>query len=128
MTKSYRKERINGNIKEILSELVLTQLKDPRVGLVTITEVRVAKDMTVAKVFYTVMGEEEERKETHKGLVSARYFMRKVIATELKLRTAPELRFVYDDTLERSMAIEQALRENKPEPDEDESDDDAVDE
>jgi len=122
MAKSYRIERINGTIKEILSELILNQLKDPRVGLVTITEVRVAKDMTMAKVFYSVMGEEEERKETHKGLVSARYFMRKVIATELKLRTAPELRFVYDDTLERSIAIETALREHKSEPDQSESD------
>lgn len=111
--KSYRIERINETIKEILSEIVLDQLKDPRVGLVTITAVRVSNDMAVAKVYYSVMGEESERKETHKGLVSARNFMRKTIANELKLRTAPELRFVYDDSLERSIAIEAALREAK---------------
>jgi ribosome-binding factor A len=111
MAKSYRIERINETIKELLSEIVLDQLKDPRVGLVTITAVRVSNDMAVAKVYYSVMGEEPERKETHKGLVSARNFMRKTIAEELKLRTAPELRFVYDDSLERSIAIEAALRE-----------------
>lgn len=128
MVKPYRIERINGTIREILSDLVLNQLKDPRIGLVTITEVRVANDMTVAKVYYSVMGDEAERKETHKGLVSARYFMRKTIAAELKLRTAPELRFVYDDTLERSIAIEQALRETRTETKENGSDDDAGDE
>jgi len=113
MSKSYRIERVNETIKELLSEIVLGQLKDPRVGLVTITAVRVSNDMTTAKVYWSVMGEEAERKETQKGLVSARNFMRKTIAQELKIRTAPELRFVYDDSLERSIAIESALREAK---------------
>ena len=113
MAKSYRKERINETIKEILSELLLNQIKDPRVGLVTITAVRVSADMSTAKVHYSVMGDEEARAETHKGLVSARYFMRKTIGVELKTRNTPELRFVYDDSLDRSMAIEEALREAK---------------
>jgi ribosome-binding factor A len=129
MAKSYRIERINETIKEILSEIVLNQIKDPRVGLVTITAVRVSNDMAVAKVYYSVMGEDAERKETHKGLVSARNFMRKAIAGELKLRTAPELRFVYDDSLERSIAIETALRETRDNDDragrDDREDDDA---
>jgi ribosome-binding factor A len=112
MAKSYRIERVNETIKEILSEVVLNQLKDPRVGFVTITAVRVSGDMAVAKVHYSVMGDEHERAETHKGLVSARAFMRKTIGRELKLRNAPELRFVYDDSLDRSIAIEQALRED----------------
>jgi ribosome-binding factor A len=111
VAKSYRIERVNETIKEILSELVLNQVKDPRVGLVTITAVRVSGDMAVAKVHYSVMGDENERAETHKGLVSARAFMRKTIGRELKLRKAPELRFVYDDSLDRSIAIEEALKE-----------------
>jgi ribosome-binding factor A len=111
MAKSYRIERINETIKEILSELVLSQVKDPRVGLVTITAVRVSADMAVAKVHYSVMGDEHERAETHRGLVSARTFMRKTIGSELKMRNAPELRFVYDDSLDRAIAIEQALKE-----------------
>jgi ribosome-binding factor A len=110
MAKSYRIERLNETIKEVLSELVLGQIKDPRVGFVTITAVRVSGDLSVAKVHYSVMGDETVRKETHDGLVSARAFLRKAIGNELKMRTAPELRFVYDDSLDRAMAIEDALR------------------
>lgn len=111
MSKSYRIERLNESIKEILSELLLTHIKDPRVGLVTVTAVRVSGDLSVAKVHYSVMGDEEGRRETEKGLRSARAFMRKTIANELQMRSAPELRFVYDDSLDRSLAIEKALRE-----------------
>jgi ribosome-binding factor A len=113
MPKSYRIERINGVIKEIISELVQGGIKDPRVGLVTITAVRVSNDMAVAKVYYSVMGDESERQATHKGLVSARNFIRGTIGHELKLKNAPELRFVYDDSLERSITIEQKLREEE---------------
>lgn len=113
MSKSYRIQRLNEVVKEIISELVQGRIKDPRVGLVTITAVRVSNDMAVAKVYYSVMGDESERAATHKGLVSARNFMRTVVGDELKLRNAPELRFVYDDSLERSIAIEQTLREEK---------------
>lgn len=111
MAKSYRIERINELIKEILSEIVLGRLKDPRVGLVTITGVRVSSDMAVARVFYSVMGDVAEREQTRKGLISARNFMRKTIANELDLKNAPELRFEYDDSLERSIAIEKVLRD-----------------
>jgi ribosome-binding factor A len=98
--------------KEILSELLLGQIKDPRVGMVTITSVRVSSDLSTAKVFYSVMGDENDRGETERGLKSARNFMRKVLADELKLRSAPELRFVYDDSLDRSFAIDEALKKS----------------
>jgi ribosome-binding factor A len=120
MAKSYRIERLNETIKEVLSELVLNQIKDPRVGLVTITAVRVSGDLSVAKVHYSVMGDEAARSDTHKGLVSARGFMRKAIGSELRVRNAPELRFVYDDSLDRSMAIEDALRRAETPSDDDE--------
>jgi len=107
---SHRIERVNGTIKEILSELLLTQIKDPRVGMVTITSVRVSSDLSTAKVYYTVMGDEERRVDTERGLKSAKNFMRKVVADELKLRSAPELRFKYDDSLDRAMVIEETLK------------------
>jgi ribosome-binding factor A len=119
MAKSHRIERVNETIKEILSELLLTGIKDPRVGLVTITAVNVSGDFSVAKVHYSVMGDADERRETEKGLHSAKAFMRKVIGHELNLKSAPELRFVYDDSLDRSLAIERALRESAPAADED---------
>jgi len=116
MVKSFRIERLNESVKEILSELMLGQIKDPRVGLVTITAVQVAHDMTTAKVHFSVLGDEAQRKDTLKGLISARSFMRKTLARELKVRNAPELKFVYDDSLEKSLRIENALREAGIEP------------
>lgn len=110
MAKSYRRERLNESIKELLGELILTRIKDPRVGLVTITGVDVARDFTTAKVYFTVMGGDEEREESKKGLESAKNFLRKTIGRELKLRNTPDFRFVYDDSLDRSMVIEDALK------------------
>jgi len=111
MAKSFRIERINETIKELISELVMSRIRDPRVGLVTITSVRVSGDLSFAKVFYSVMGDEAERAATRKGLVSARHFLRSAISDELGMRTAPELRFVYDDSIDRAMRIEEKLRE-----------------
>ncbi len=108
---SYRIARINETIKEIIGELLLGSIKDPRVGLVTITAVRVSSDMTSAKVHYSVMGDEEVRKETHKGLESAKNFMRKSVGDGLKMRNSPELRFVYDDSLDKAEAIDETLKE-----------------
>jgi len=113
---SYRIERINETIKEILSELLLRAIKDPRVGMVTITAVRVSSDLSSAKIHYSVMGDEVERAETEKGLRSAKNFMRTAVANQLKLRSAPELIFVYDDSLDKSFAIEEALKKTKSEP------------
>lgn len=113
MTRSYRIERVGETIKEILSELLVNQIKDPRVGMVTITSVRVSTDLSYAKVFYSVLGGQDQRRDTQRGLNSARNFMRSAIAKALKSRTAPELKFVYDDSLDRSFAIEEALEMDK---------------
>ena len=109
MAKSYRIERLNESIKELLSELILNRVKDPRVGFVTITGVEVARDLLTAKVYFSVMGGDEERVESKKGLESAKNFLRKTIGRELKLRNAPDFRFLYDDSLDRSEEIEDAL-------------------
>jgi ribosome-binding factor A len=111
MARSYRKEKLNERLKELIGELVLSRIKDPRVGLVTITSVSVAPDLATAKVFFTVMGDPSVRAETRKGLESAKSYMRKTVASELKLRQVPELRFVYDDTLDRAMRIDEAIEE-----------------
>ena len=110
MAKSFRIERLNESIKELLSELITRSVKDPRVGFVTINSVDVARDLEVAKVYYTVLGEDEEREESRQGLISAKNFLRKTVGRELKLRNAPDLRFIYDDTLDRSVKLEEALR------------------
>jgi ribosome-binding factor A len=119
MAKSYRIERVNETIKEVLSELLLRHIKDPRVGLVTITSVRVSSDLSFAKVHFSVMGDEAQREETERGLVSARNFIRNAIAKKLKTRVAPELKFIYDDSLDKSLAIEETLKKTKQEESED---------
>ncbi len=111
MARSYRRERLNESIKELLGELILSRVKDPRVGLVTITGVEVTRDLDTAKVFFTVMGGESEREESKQGLESAKNFLRKTIGRELKMRNLPDFRFVYDDSLDRSMRIEDALKQ-----------------
>ena len=110
MMKSYRQERLNESIKELLSELIQGGLKDPRIGFVTITGVEIAKDLTSAKVFFSVLGDKDARDSSLEGLKSARNFLRKKVGQELKLRNAPELRFKYDETLDRSLALEDTIR------------------
>jgi ribosome-binding factor A len=111
MPKSYRKERLNERLRELIGELILTRIKDPRIGLVTITSATVAPDLTTAKVYFSVMGDEEARAETKNGLDSAKGFLRKTVGRELKLRQVPDLHFVYDDSLDRAMRIERAIEE-----------------
>ncbi len=111
MAGSYRLERLNESIKELLSEMLMSRIKDPRIGFVTITSVEVASDLLSAKVYFSVMGDKEKRLQTESGLKSAKNYMRKTITKELKIRYAPELRFIYDDSLDKAMGIEEALKE-----------------
>ncbi len=109
MVRSFRKERLNERIKELISELVSNRIKDPRIGLVTITSVSVTPDFATAKVYFTVMGDETVRSETRKGLESAKNYLRMAVGRELKLRQSPELRFAYDETLDRAMRIGEVI-------------------
>jgi ribosome-binding factor A len=113
MAKSFRLERLNESVRELLGELLLDRIKDPRIGFVTITSVKISSDLLTAKVYFSVMGDEEKKLESRKGLESARNYMRKTVAKELKLHHVPEFRFVYDDSLDKAIAIEEALKEIK---------------
>jgi ribosome-binding factor A len=122
MVRSYRKERLGERIKELIGELVLSQTKDPRIGLVTITSVSLAPDYSAAKVYFTVLGDEAARAETRKGLESAKNFLKKTVGRELKLRQVPELRFEYDDALDRAMRIDETLGEIRREEEKEDGD------
>ena len=121
MGKSFRIERLNDAIKELISELIHKRVKDPRIGFVTILSVDVAADLTSAKVYYSVMGSDEDKAATLQGLESAAGFFRRVIGKELKLRYSPELRFTYDHSLDKAIAIDEKLREIREEDEEEES-------
>jgi ribosome-binding factor A len=113
---NFRLERVNAIIKEILSEIVLKDIKDPRLGLVTIVSVSVAADLGAAKVHFSVLGDEGQRAESLRILRGAGGFMRHAIARELEIKVAPELRWVYDDSLDRAFRIAEVLREDASHP------------
>ena len=98
-----------------LSEFI-DEIEDPRVGLTTVTAVKVSPDMRHARVFVSVLGDEAQRKKTMQGLNSAAHFARRTLSQRLKhLRRIPELTFAYDESIETGNRIEQLLEEIKPE-------------
>lgn len=105
-----RPSRVSEEFREILAEAVL-KLKDPRVGFVTIVEVKVAPDLRHAKVVYTALGEERERRATAAGLRSAAPHLRKVIGDQVRLKVLPDLQFEQDESVESVDRIDRLLHE-----------------
>jgi len=105
-----RTDRIGEEFREILAEAILT-LKDPRVGFVTVTGVKVTPDLRHAWVFYTSMGDDRARAGTRAGLRSARPHLRRVVGRQVRLKYLPELEFEEDVSMERGERIEALLRE-----------------
>lgn len=106
-----RSDKVGEQIHKIVSELLIKGLKDPRIGFVTITGVKLTTDLRQATIFFTVIGSDEERKNTEAGLNSARGFIRKELGQALKLRVVPEVQFKYDTSVEYGLHIESILRE-----------------
>lgn len=111
MAHGSRPERIGDQIRAELAALLAHGVKDPGIGFVTLTRVRVTADLQLARVFYTVLGDDKARRETARALARALPFLRRQIAGHLRLRRAPELVFQYDDTVQKQERIEQILRE-----------------
>ena len=107
---NYRRHRLNDSIKEELC-IILREVKDPRVSdyMITITAADVTPDLKEAKIYYSVLGECDER-EVKRGMFSAGPFMRSQLAKRLNLRMTPELTFVRDRSAERGNAISAILR------------------
>jgi ribosome-binding factor A len=95
----HRSRRIEGELQRVLSELLRREVRDPRVGSITITDVRVSPDLKHAKVFYTRFDEERNAAEVQSGLDGAAKFLRGHVGRSLKLRVAPELVFRPDEQL-----------------------------
>ena len=108
MSNAYRLQRINGVLKREISVILQKEFKDPRVGMVTISEVVVSKDLSNAKVFFFMMDEQEVEK-TEKILNAAAGFFRSKLAHSVILRTVPKLNFKYDDSLAKGGRIDSLL-------------------
>lgn len=98
---SIKNTRINGEVQKELSKLINQEIKDPRINpLTSIVEVEVAPDLKNAKVYISVLGDEESRKSTLAGLKSAAPYLRSLLAKSVNLRNTPELRFIMDQSIE----------------------------
>jgi ribosome-binding factor A len=108
---SSRAHRVAESIHKEVSSLLLKGLKDPRIGFVTITGVEVTPDLHLARIYFSVMGDEEARKNTQKGLSSSIPYVRREIGRRLRLRHVPDILFEYDTSLEYGNRIESLIRE-----------------
>ena len=111
MTAHKRPDRVGHLLQKELAALFARGLKDPRVGLVTITGVKMSPDLREARVYWTVHGGEPARQETERGIEAARGYLRREGGGGLGLRVVPELRFTYDEAIDRGDRIERLLRE-----------------
>src|ERR671939_495422 len=105
---SERMRRVNAAVREVLSEAV-GELKDPRIGFVTITGVETSSDLRHARVFVSVLGTEAKREKTLAGLEAAHSFLQGRLARELRMKRTPQLTFEYDPTVERAARVTQLI-------------------
>lgn len=104
-----RTNRVADQIQRELATLIQFDVKDPRVGMVTITAVEVSREFEYARVFFTVLGDNAVREATTKGLTHAAGFLRRELAHRLKLRTTPELQFIYDQSIENAAKMSELI-------------------
>jgi ribosome-binding factor A len=108
-----RMRRVNEAVREVISE-ALGELKDPRIGFVTVTGVETSPDLRHARVFVSVLGSEAKRTKTLDGLTAAHGVLQARIARELRLKRTPQLAFEYDPTVERGVRMTQLIDELAP--------------
>jgi ribosome-binding factor A len=107
--RSDRIRRVDEAVRQVLSDAVATDLKDPRVGFVTVTAVRTSPDLRHARVYVSVLGDPSAREASLEGLRSAHGFLQRRVAGELTLKHTPTLDFVYDDSIERGMRLSELI-------------------
>lgn len=107
---SYRMRRVNEALKEIIGTALTQEVKDPRIGFVTLTGVDTAPDLSHAKVFVSVYGKQTEKDSTMEGLRAAGPYLQRLINEELHMKRTPTLEFVYDATVDQGMRIQAILK------------------
>ena len=111
MALTHRVERIQEQVREEVSQMLATEVRDPGVGLVTVTRAKVTADLSLARVYWTIIGDANERKKTQQALERAGGFVRHLLAERLSLRRAPEVKFIYDESVAAQDRIEQIIQE-----------------
>ncbi|HHY74667.1 MAG TPA: 30S ribosome-binding factor RbfA [Bacillus bacterium] len=108
---NFRSTRVAEQMKKELSEIIGRKIKDPRIGFVTVTDVQVTGDLQQAKVFITVLGDEEQKQATLTALAKAHGFIRSEIGKRIRLRKTPEIAFEFDESIEYGNRIETLIEQ-----------------
>jgi ribosome-binding factor A len=112
---SHRVERVAEQIREEVSQILASELADPRIGLITVTRVKVTPDLSLARVYWTSMANATERKQTAKALAHAAAYVRHLLSARVTLRRSPEVQFLFDQSVAAQDRVEQILQEIKRE-------------
>jgi ribosome-binding factor A len=113
MMRFKRSEKLGDLIREEVSQILIKELKDPRIGFATITKVHVSDDLREAKIYYSVFGDVREKVESYEGLQSAKGFIKRELGRRVRMKYMPEINFIFDDSLEYGSRIEELLRNLK---------------
>ncbi len=108
--RSTRMRRTDDLVRKVVSEALLTTVQDPRIGMVTVTGVRVSPEFDTARVFVSILGDEDVRRESLDGLRSAAPFLQSQLAKAVRFRRIPRLKFIYDESVARGFRIDEVLR------------------
>jgi len=120
MNKGYsRADRVADLLKEEISQMLCTEVKDPHIGFITITDVEVSKDLQLAKVFYTILGDERQLGESSDALQRVLPFIKRQLGKRLRLRFIPDILFRYDHSLDYGSKIDTILDQLKNTPERD---------
>jgi ribosome-binding factor A len=107
-----RSDRVGDELQRVIADIIQNDIKDPRLpGLVSITEVRVSRDLSHANVYVSVLGDAASRKDCAAALRSATGYIRREMTSRVRLRIAPELHFVFDDSIERGIRLTKLIDE-----------------
>lgn len=107
----FRVGRVGEQIKKELSIILQTELKDPRIGFITVTGVDVSNDLSQARVYLSILGSEEEKEETLGALARATGFLRTELGRRIRLRYTPELLFKFDESIDYGSRIEKLIKD-----------------
>lgn len=110
---SRRTDRVEEICKEELSELLQRDVKDPRIGFVTITRVKISPDLKHAKVYISVLGNEEEAERSIEGLNSAKGFLKSLLGKHLKLRSMPDIEFIRERISEEAIHLSEIMKKSE---------------
>src|SRR5699024_654256 len=106
-----RAERVGEQMKQEIMDIVNNKVKDPRIGLLTITEVQLTNDLSIATIYLTVLGNDKQIDDTFKGLEKAKGFIKSEIGSRMRLRIVPDLKFEYDESIDYGNKIEKMIQD-----------------